>query len=162
VIGLDISSLMIDEARRLSVDEPNCSYVLNESESLTMFEDDRFDLIYSNIVLQHLPNTRIVRGYLLEFVRILRPGGLIVFQIPSPFPPRHRLQLRPRAYGLLRRLRVAPRLAYRLGLHPIRMQGLHRDEVWNIMASAGARIVRVDSDPLDKWSVVDQVFFVTK
>jgi SAM-dependent methyltransferase len=46
------------------------------------FGCDQFDLIYSNIVLQHM-EARYSKRYLEEFIRTLRVGGLAIFQIPS-------------------------------------------------------------------------------
>jgi hypothetical protein len=39
-------------------------------------------VIYTNIVLQHVPSELAVR-YLHEFFRLLTPGGVLVFQLPS-------------------------------------------------------------------------------
>ena len=60
------------------------------------------DFIYSRIVLQHVNSRYAVRSYLSEFARVLAPGGLLVFQLPSHIPIRHRVQPRPRTYSLLR------------------------------------------------------------
>src|SRR5262249_53742407 len=46
------------------------------------FRDGVFDLVISLIVLQHVPAALSVR-YLLEFARVLRPGGVMAFQLPS-------------------------------------------------------------------------------
>jgi hypothetical protein len=40
------------------------------------------DLIYSRITLQHMPPT-LQQGYIGEFVKLLAPAGLAVFQIPD-------------------------------------------------------------------------------
>ena len=46
-------------------------FVLHDAESL-VFDDDTFDVVYSNGVLHHTPNTRqVVR----EIFRVLKPGG---------------------------------------------------------------------------------------
>jgi trans-aconitate methyltransferase len=41
-----------------------------------------FDLIYSRITLQHMP-TAYQHEYLAQFVRLLHPDGVAVFQIPD-------------------------------------------------------------------------------
>lgn len=84
VCGVDISPTMIENAGKLNRHQENCSYCLNASLDLRLFEDNRFSLIYSSIVLQHMPPD-MARGYLAEFGRILKPGGLLVFQLPSRF-----------------------------------------------------------------------------
>lgn len=162
VTGVDISPVMIDQARHLAVGMDNCSFVLNDADTLLGFDDRRFDLVYSNVVLQHLADRRAVEGYLVEFVRVLRPGGLLVFQLPDQLPLRRRLQLRPRLYALLRRLRISAKFAYSLGLHPIRMRGLPESLVVELMTMSGARVVRVASGRLPGTKIVNHVYYVTK
>jgi hypothetical protein len=41
-----------------------------------------FDFIYSDIALQHIPPDQ-SRAYIAEFLRVLRPGGLAVFQLTA-------------------------------------------------------------------------------
>lgn len=73
VVGVDVSPPMLEVARRL--DPPaRCSFVLNSSADLSAFDDASFDLVYSELVLQHLP-APVIDGYLAEFVRVLAPGG---------------------------------------------------------------------------------------
>jgi SAM-dependent methyltransferase len=78
VVGVDVSPPMLAAARRLAPPE-NCRFVLNESSDLSVFEDGRFDLVYSELVLQHLP-PRVIEAYLREFVRVLAPGGVALLQ----------------------------------------------------------------------------------
>lgn len=80
-VGVDVAPTMVDQARALDP-EPNVSFVVNQAADLRLFDDGSFDLVYSNIVLQHVSNELQV-GYVGEFCRILAPGGLAVFQIPS-------------------------------------------------------------------------------
>jgi SAM-dependent methyltransferase len=47
-----------------------------------LFHDDFFDFIYTNIVLQHM-RPEYSKAYLKEFLRVLSPGGLLVFQLPT-------------------------------------------------------------------------------
>ena len=49
---------------------------------LRIFDSDSFAFVYSSIVLQHL-EPRYQKRYLSEFIRVLAPGGLLVFQLPS-------------------------------------------------------------------------------
>src|SRR5262249_5547329 len=48
--------------------------------------DAAFDLVYSNVVLQHMEPEYSAR-YIHEFTRILAPGGVAVFQLPSHLLP---------------------------------------------------------------------------
>jgi ubiquinone/menaquinone biosynthesis C-methylase UbiE len=52
--GVDIAGSMIRLANEYNRHDNRCRYYLNGAEDLRMFSEDRFDLIYSNIVLQHM------------------------------------------------------------------------------------------------------------
>lgn len=80
--GVDISPSMIEAADRLNQHGSRCRYVLNGRDDLSIFEDDSFDFIYSIIVLQHM-RPEYMKRYLKEFLRVLAPGGLLVFQLPG-------------------------------------------------------------------------------
>jgi SAM-dependent methyltransferase len=82
VDGVDIAGPMIDNARALNRAGDRCAYHLNAAGDLRIFPDDTFDFVYSNITLQHM-EPRFSRAYIAEFARVTRPGGVIVFQIPS-------------------------------------------------------------------------------
>jgi SAM-dependent methyltransferase len=85
--GVDIAPSMIEAARGFNRFGARCTYHLNEVEDLRLFDSEQFDLVYSNIVLQHIP-PEIGERYIAEFVRLLSPGGAAVFQVPSgPIPP---------------------------------------------------------------------------
>src|SRR5205085_604487 len=77
-----ISPTMIETAKRLNQYEDVCSYFLNARRDLQMFEGKTFSFIYSNIVLQHIPPD-LIKQYLAEFSRVLKPDGLLVFHLPS-------------------------------------------------------------------------------
>jgi ubiquinone/menaquinone biosynthesis C-methylase UbiE len=84
VVGVDVAPPMLEVARRIDRSGGRCRFVLNEAPDLSAFEDGGFDLVYSELVLQHLP-ARVIDGYLAEFMRVLRPGGLAVLQcLTSP------------------------------------------------------------------------------
>lgn len=78
VVGVDVSPPMLDAARSLDPPE-HCRFVLNERADLSQFDDDGFDFVYSELVLQHLPAS-VIDTYVAEFVRVLRPGGLALLQ----------------------------------------------------------------------------------
>jgi SAM-dependent methyltransferase len=80
--GVDIAPSMIELARRYNAHGSNCEYLLNAQGDLRIFADSSFDLVYSSIVLQHV-EPRYSTLYIREFVRVLRPGGLVVFQLPE-------------------------------------------------------------------------------
>lgn len=82
VLGADISPVMIDLARRLNRYPDRAEYVCTAHAGLDTLADASFDLIYSNIVLQHVPPDMSVR-YLDECFRLLQARGLLIFQLPS-------------------------------------------------------------------------------
>jgi len=81
VTGVDISSSMLERAERANR-RPNATFVLNVRPDLSVFPDQHFDFIYSTMVLQHMP-PELALSYTDEFARILRPGGLVVFTVPT-------------------------------------------------------------------------------
>ena len=82
VRGVDISPVMIQLAEKHNQHPERCRYVLNEEGHLRQFEDRQFDLIYSNITLQHM-RPRWSKAYIQDFVRLLAPGGLLIFLVPD-------------------------------------------------------------------------------
>lgn len=81
VHGVDVASSMVERATALNVHGERVSYHVNQRTDLSMFEDSSFRLVHSHLVLQHIP-TQYARVYIREFCRILRPGGMLAFQIP--------------------------------------------------------------------------------
>ena len=138
VVGIDISKSMLNRAASLNP-QKNCQFVFNDSDSLP-FPSGQFDLIYTALVLQHVPVQKSIRRYIAEFVRVLKPGGLLVMQVPNHVPLRRRLQARPRIYSWLRSAGLSERLLYRkLGLHPIPMNFLPESDVVAIIESGGGK-----------------------
>ena len=80
VVGVDIAPSMIELARDHNP-PANCHFILNEQSDLRQFADASFDFIYSIIVLQHL-EPRYSFAYIREFLRVLAPSGVLVFQLP--------------------------------------------------------------------------------
>lgn len=81
-IGVDIAPSMIELANKYNLHGSRCEYVVNDAADLSIFDDDQFDFIYSNIVLQHM-EPRYSKAYMREFVRILAPKGILLFQITT-------------------------------------------------------------------------------
>jgi ubiquinone/menaquinone biosynthesis C-methylase UbiE len=80
--GVDISPAMVYQAAEYNRFGSACIYVVNDSPDLRRFQDNVFDFIYSNIVLQHMPPDA-SRAYIAEFVRLVKPEGLVIFQLPG-------------------------------------------------------------------------------
>lgn len=80
--GVDISAKMIELAQQHNAHGDRCRYQLNQTDRLGRFADATFDFIYCSRVLQHMEPTYSL-AYIAEFVRVLRPNGMLVFQLPS-------------------------------------------------------------------------------
>lgn len=87
--GVDISSPMITLANEYNETfkkkrnrKRTCTFHVNTSLDLKMFPNNYFDFIYSSRTLQHM-KPMYMKMYIKEFVRILSPRGLLLFQLPS-------------------------------------------------------------------------------
>lgn len=157
-VGVDISAPMLAQAEELNRDCDRCRFVLNATEDLRAFDSSSFDLVYTRYVLQHLPTRAMVRSYLGEFMRVLRPGGLLVFQLPNRIGLLHRLQPRRRLYSLLRRLGLDERMLLgRLELTPMRMGFMAEEAVTQLMSDLGGKVVRVERS-----SAIEHTYFVSR
>lgn len=104
VVGVDVSPKMIETATALNPFPERARFVWNGEPHLRQFGDATFDFIYTNLVLQHIVPD-ISEVYLREFVRLLTPGGILVFQLPShprgandPPPPSTAIAMAEDAY----------------------------------------------------------------
>ena len=131
VYGVDISPKMIELARYHNRHGARCEYLCNPAGDLSRFADGSIDMIYSWITLQHV-RPRYARRYIREFLRVLAPGGLLLFQYPSkPIHLRYRLS---RWTALLSRPR------------PMYMNGMDREDVVELLEREGGRILDVHQD----------------
>jgi hypothetical protein len=120
-------------------------------------------MIYTNHVLQHVPRRSTIKGYIAEFVRVLRENGLLAFQLLSYVPLRNRIQPRARMYALLRTLGMDERLLYeRLRLHPLRISFIPAEEVLALLRKSGAKTLEVKTDTNFVSSIQSRVYFAAK
>jgi SAM-dependent methyltransferase len=87
VWGVDIAPSMIEQAKRYNRYGDRCIYPVNYADGLSAFQDETFDFIYSVLTLQHM-DPALSEKYIREFVRVLSPGGLMIFQLPGELKPR--------------------------------------------------------------------------
>ncbi len=161
VVGIDISESMLRRAVALNP-HTNCQFVLTDSDSLP-FPSGRFDLIYTALVLQHVPSQESIRRYIAEFVRLLKTGGLLVMQVPNHVPLRRRLQARPRIYALLRSAGFSEQLLYRkLGLHPIPMNFLPESDVVSIIECGGGTALQIVADQRAGPHIPGRTYYASK
>jgi SAM-dependent methyltransferase len=159
-VGVDISPAMVTLATRLS---PACQFYQVTKPNLEPFADQYFDFIYSNIVLQHQPTESLIFAYVSEFLRVLKPGGILVFQLPHSIPLRYRLEPRRRAYRLCRRLRVPATFLYRtLKLNPITMRAVPEEKVIKAIIKRGGEVLKVQQDKNGGPHVESRTYFVSR
>ncbi|MBZ5493466.1 MAG: class I SAM-dependent methyltransferase [Acidobacteriia bacterium] len=136
--GVDISPTMISTARELNHDCPRCHFQLNEDTRLKCLPDNYFGFIYTNLVLQHIAPP-CSHQYIVELIRILNPGGVLIVQVPEKL----------RASALTK---VRTRLALRSRLHSIfgrgkpctmEMHCIKEAVIRKLIAQNHARIVAV-------------------
>ena len=85
VHGIDIAPEMIEQARRLDLPE-NVRLASTDGAGLEPYSDRQFDLVYSVLVFQHIPDESVVARYVEETERVLKPGGRAVFQFDTRPP----------------------------------------------------------------------------
>lgn len=84
-IGLDVSPTMVDLAKSYSApDERSAYYAVCTKNSLDLIKSASVDFVYSHIVLQHMPATAQL-SVIGEFLRVLKPGGVAAFQLPTGY-----------------------------------------------------------------------------
>ena len=159
-LGLDISAGMIEQAQRLNEDVPACEFRVNDAPDLGGIESDSIDLVYSSIVLQHLPSSADIERYLGEFLRVVRPDGLVVFGIPSHIPFPWSLQPRRRVYALLRRFGVSESwMLQKTPLTPMRMTQVPEADVRRLLDRHGAQLLH--TEPIDEGPVRALRYYVS-
>ncbi|HEX7288272.1 MAG TPA: methyltransferase domain-containing protein [Candidatus Angelobacter sp.] len=156
--GVDISNSMVETARRLS---PRCQF--RQGPNLESFPAGYADFIYSTLVLQHQPDPESASRIVQDMMRVLAPGGLLVFQMPLHMPWRNRLQLRRRAYRVLRGLGLPHTFLYqRLNLNPIRMIALPQEEIERIIGVEGGKVMRVEQTRGATEPFVSGIYYCSK
>jgi SAM-dependent methyltransferase len=100
--GVDISPTMIELAKDFHKRNPRCHFCINQTANLQKFSDAYFGFVYTSIVLQHIAR-RYAESYIKELIRVLKPGGIFIFQIVDRYP-----------CGIMRALRARARVRSRL------------------------------------------------
>jgi 2-polyprenyl-3-methyl-5-hydroxy-6-metoxy-1,4-benzoquinol methylase len=151
VHGVDISGEMVRLAGQYA---PSCTFHVNPADDLKLFQNDFFEFIYSNIVLQHQSTKEIAKAYITEFIRVIKPKGLIVFQLPSRMTLRGAIQARRRLYSLIRMCGVPADFIYkRLHLNPMRAICVPREEILAAVSAGGGKVVRSNPDSFNHHSM---------
>lgn len=81
--AMDISEEMLRRGQDLSPEVANITWVHGNGSDLSAVESESVEFAFSYIVLQHVPTSDLVLGYVREMLRVLRPGGVFCFQFNS-------------------------------------------------------------------------------
>lgn len=81
-LGVDVSRGAIAAATHWSRDQENMSFLVNNGFDLDGVASDSVDFMYSHQTIQHLDKIH-AYGFLLEFFRILVPGGTAWLHVPT-------------------------------------------------------------------------------
>ena len=153
VFGVDIAPSMIEKANTLNRHGEKCRYVLNGEDNLRVFPDGFFDLIYSNITLQHVKPAHAL-NYVKEFLRILSRRGVLVFHMPSVKTGRKLMDYLPSgAAVLIQRLVLGGAME---------MHGIEKSTLMGFIEGNGGAVLKVKpSDGAgDAWETYE--YFVAK
>jgi ubiquinone/menaquinone biosynthesis C-methylase UbiE len=80
-IATDVSAQMLDRARRNLADSTNIEYIVVPGDGTLPVESGTVDVVFSYIVLQHVPTRAEQIRYLTESIRVLSPGGRLAIQV---------------------------------------------------------------------------------
>lgn len=81
VHAIDVAPEMLAQARARLADCPNVTLHQGSGFDLQPLPDAHFDLVFSYIVFQHIPSADVIRNYVREAARVLKPGGAFKFQL---------------------------------------------------------------------------------
>lgn len=161
VVGVDIAPSMIDLARSLNRNHPRCRFIVNERDDLRDLEGESFDLVLTLLVLQHMRPAYALQ-YIREFVRILRPGAVLVMQIPSGRRMETRLDRRiiravarlvPRSIVERQRERRRALRRARPGPH-METYTISEREISDLLEQLGVHLIRVQRDDMGRYCSV--------
>jgi len=140
-LGVDGSETMVAHARRIAGDADGCEFRVLDATGLDVLPAASFDLVWSLLVLQHLPRPG-VEAAIGSLVTLLAEGGLAVFQPPHSTTPVHRLQVSRRLYRTARAAGVSADVLHRrTPLTPMRMTALSEERVREVVEAAGGRVL---------------------
>ena len=87
VKAVDISAEMQSRGKGYLQSFSNIEWMLTDGESLSGIGTGSVDFVFSYLVLQHMPDKKLVRNAISEMMRILRPGGTFLFQFNGSTKP---------------------------------------------------------------------------
>jgi SAM-dependent methyltransferase len=148
VHGVDIAPSMIQVANKYNRYGDRCRYHLNDSDDLSVFPRDSLDFVYSSITLQHM-EPRYAKAYLAEFLRLLKPRGVLMFQLTAERLPAVERSRRAVLRSVVKALTPAPVMDLYRGVTrrpEMEMHGIRKDEVLALLVQHGGIVVDVQPD----------------
>ncbi|MEO8147569.1 MAG: class I SAM-dependent methyltransferase [Bacteroidia bacterium] len=136
VDGIDVSPTMIAKANELNKEFKDRMFFFVNQNTKTNYEDNNFSFIYTTIVLQHIPYPQQVE-YIAEFTRILKPGGVLVFQIPTK-DIRH--------LSLIQKVKSTVKIRERLSkigigsYHHMQMNSVNENEIIKVLEDGNCKV----------------------
>lgn len=155
VVAVDVSREMLRLARG-NVAAPNVDFRRVDGERLDSIDDASADVVVCYLVLQHLPDRRLVAAYLREFARVLAPAGRAFVQLPVI-----ESGVRASSWRALRRLvvplttRLGDRVATQAAYRGVR---LTEGELAAALEAAGLRIAARDESSASPYRYAREVY----
>jgi SAM-dependent methyltransferase len=87
VYALDISEAMQNLAKQHLARFSNIHWVLGDGTNLSAIPSESVDFVFSYLVLQHLPAEDLAMAYVREMLRVLKQGGMLLFQFNGATHP---------------------------------------------------------------------------
>ena len=150
VHGVDIAASMVERANQYNKHKDKCFYHVNEKEDLSIFPGESFDFIYTCITLQHM-HPVYAKKYIREFIRLLAPAGIVIFQIPqAPYafgaPVTRREKIKRSIPPFI--LKIYHHIRYG-GTRPVmQTYGIPKHEVLDLLRECGAKVVEVEESAM--------------
>ncbi len=86
VFGIDISEEMVSQAKKRLAHIKNLQIIATDGLHYP-FPDNRFDLVFSYVVFQHMPSKDVVERNFREIFRVLKSDGIAKIQIRGGHQP---------------------------------------------------------------------------
>ena len=100
VYAFDLSQEMLRRARQIHKQRSNILWLRGNGVDLSCMASGSVDFVFSYLVLQHFPDEALAFHYVQEFLRVLRPSGVFLFQFNGGMEPTMNLRGRT-AWGIV-------------------------------------------------------------
>ncbi|TCS96853.1 class I SAM-dependent methyltransferase [Hazenella coriacea] len=75
IVGMDLSSGLLEELQEKVVDYPNIELIQGDLQQTLPFPDETFDIVMANFVVYHVEH---INHTIQELKRVLKPGGRMI------------------------------------------------------------------------------------